>query len=82
MRTLATAGADVAVHYHRNAEKADALVAELAEMGRRAVAVQADVTEQADVERMRDEVVAALGAPSIIVNNAGMWLSNNGLVTS
>ena len=78
MRTLASAGADVAIHYHRNETKARELVAELTAMGRRAVAVQADVTVQADVERMRDEVTAALGAPQIIVNNAVIqykWVS-------
>jgi len=70
VRTLAAAGADVAIHYHRNETTARQLVTELEALGRRAVAVQADVTVQADVERMRDTVVAALGAPSIIVNNA------------
>ena len=69
-RTLAACGADVAVHYHRNAAQAAALVTELHALGVRAHAVQADVTDEASVTAMRAEVHAALGAPDIIVNNA------------
>jgi len=70
VRTLAEAGADVAVHFHANRSQADALVAELEAMGRRAVAVQADVTDAASVDAMRDAVVDTLGAPDIVVANA------------
>jgi 3-oxoacyl-[acyl-carrier protein] reductase len=61
-RTLAGCGARVAAHYHRAADKAKKLPA--------ACIVQADVTQEADVLRMRDEVTRQLGAPDIIVNNA------------
>lgn len=70
VRTLAGCGADVAINYRQNRDKADELVQELTGMGRRAVAVQADVTEEADVYRMRDTIAGVLGAPDIIVNNA------------
>ena len=71
VRTLAQAGADVVIHYHRNAAKADELKTELADMGRRAIAVQADVTDPAGVDAMRDTVLAECGAfPGILVNNA------------
>ncbi len=69
-RTLGRAGADVAIHYHRNREMALRLQAELADLGRKCCVVQADVTKAEDVFRMRDEVVEQLGAPDIIVNNA------------
>jgi 3-oxoacyl-[acyl-carrier protein] reductase len=69
-RTLARAGADVGVHYFRNAASAQQRYAEISAMGRRACILQADVTKEADVLRMRAEVTAALGAPDIIVNNA------------
>ncbi|GHF35785.1 3-oxoacyl-[acyl-carrier protein] reductase [Deinococcus metalli] len=69
-RTLAACGADVAVHYHRNAAQAAALVAELRALGVRAHAVQADVTDEASVLAMQRDVHAALGDPDIIVNNA------------
>jgi 3-oxoacyl-[acyl-carrier protein] reductase len=69
-RTLAAAGADVAVHYHSNQSKADELVAECQAMGVQAVAVQADVASKESIEFMREAATAALGAPQIIVNNA------------
>lgn len=69
-RTLARAGADVAVNYFNNKEKAEAVVAEIKAMGRRAIAVRADVSKQADVNAMRDAVAAGLGDADIIVNNA------------
>lgn len=65
-RTLASSGARVAIHYHQSADKAEALQQELPG----SCVVQADVTRQDDVERMRDTVQRALGAPDIIVNNA------------
>ncbi|GAB4458394.1 MAG: 3-oxoacyl-[acyl-carrier-protein] reductase [Armatimonadaceae bacterium] len=69
-RTLANCGADVAIHYHSNEAKATELLAELNEMGRRAIMVQADVTDADSVIAMRDRIVNELGAPDIIVNNA------------
>lgn len=69
-RTLAGAGAHVAVHYHTSREKAEAVQAEVEAMNRRALLVQADVTREPDVLRMRNEITGALGAPDILVNNA------------
>lgn len=70
VRTLLRAGADVAVHYYQDRETAEKLVEEARAQGRRAVAVQADVTDERPVLAMRDEVFAKLGSPDIIVNNA------------
>jgi len=69
-RTLAAAGARVAVHYHRGRDRAEALVRELQDAGRDALLVQANVTRSEDVMRMRDQVQAELGAANVIVNNA------------
>ena len=69
-RTLAEAGADTAICYYRDAETARSLRAEIAAKGRQAIAVQADVTNQASINTMRDVVSAELGAADIIVNNA------------
>ena len=68
--TLADCGADIVVHYHANRLQADKLVAELTRMGRRALAVQADVTDRDSVFAMRDKVEAVLGMPQILVHNA------------
>ena len=69
-RVLAEAGADVAVHYSRNAEKAEEIAAEIRSAGRRAIAVQADVTKLQSVLEMRDKIAETLGHPNIVVNSA------------
>lgn len=70
VRTLADCGANVAIHYHRNEAMGAQLVSEVEAMGRKACAVQANVTKEADVMRMRDEIVSKIGAPDICCNNA------------
>ena len=72
VRTLARAGADVAVHYHCNGELAEALAGEIEALGCRVLAVQADVTDREKVDAMHRVVEAALGSPDIIVNNAAI----------
>lgn len=69
-RTLAECGADIVIHYLQNAEKAKSLAAEIEGLGRRALAVQADVTDADAVMRMRDTVVSQFGTPDIVVTNA------------
>ena len=69
-RTLASCGADVAVHFHRNQERAQALTHQIEAMGQRALAVRADVSVEDDVNAMRDLVGQKLGAPDILVTNA------------
>ncbi|MBI3993034.1 MAG: SDR family oxidoreductase [Candidatus Lambdaproteobacteria bacterium] len=69
-RGLAEAGAAVAV-VGRNAEKSAAAVAELQALGVEAVAVQADVSVEADVRSMVRTVAGRLGRVDILVNNAG-----------
>ena len=70
VRTLAQCGADVAINYLKSADMAEQLCAEITAMGRRALTVQADVTDVASVLAMRDAVTSELGAADIIVNNA------------
>lgn len=69
-RTLAECGAAVAVHYHRNAEKAEQLKQELEASGFQAAAVQADVTDLSSVMAMKDAVTSTLGMVNIVVANA------------
>lgn len=70
VQTLAERGADIAVHFHSNASKADALVAEIEGIGRRALAVQCDVSNAEAVSAMRAAIEEKLGAPHIVVLNA------------
>jgi 3-oxoacyl-[acyl-carrier protein] reductase len=69
---LAEAGADVAVNYRQQAEAAQFVAAEIKKMGRRSIAVQADVSESTQVEHLFAEAEKNLGAVDILVNNAGI----------
>ena len=68
---LAEAGADVAV-CGRNLEKLNGVVRELHATGRRAIALQVDVTDPLQVKTSFAECVKELGKLDILVNNAGM----------
>lgn len=69
---LAAAGADVAVNYRARAAEADETCAQITQLGRRAIAVAADVANNADVMRLVRTVEAELGDVAILVNNAGI----------
>ncbi len=69
---LAAHGADVALNYRKHADEANAVVAEIGRMGRRGLAIQADVASFADAQRMVDAVREKLGRLDILVNNAGI----------
>ena len=69
---LAEEGADVAVNYRKESASADSVAAEIKKLGRRAIAVQADVSESAEVDRLFAEVEKSLGTVDILVNNAGI----------
>jgi 3-oxoacyl-[acyl-carrier protein] reductase len=69
-KTLADCGAAVGIVYHGAREKADALAAAISAAGGRAATAQADVGDEASVFAMRDRLTAALGPPTILVNNA------------
>ena len=69
---LARSGADVVVNYSRSRQHAEDVVRQIEAMGRRALAVEADVSRKEDIDRMFDRVEADLGAVGILVNNAGI----------
>ncbi len=69
---LAAQGADVSVNYNTNREKADAVVAQIASVGAKSIAVRADVKDKSQVEKMVSETVSKLGEIDILVNNAGI----------
>jgi 3-oxoacyl-[acyl-carrier protein] reductase len=70
VRVLARCGADVAIHYFRQAERANALLEELQALGVRGMTVQADVTQPESVSVMHEAIVHTLGPPHILVTNA------------
>ncbi len=71
-RLLASHGARVAVNYVANREQGQAVVADIAAAGGRAMLARADVTVRADVEALVRAVEAELGPIDILVNNANM----------
>lgn len=70
-RGLAAAGADVVVHYGHSAAGAEQVASDIAGLGVKAKALQADVTDPAQVDRLIDEATGFLGGLDILVTNAG-----------
>jgi 3-oxoacyl-[acyl-carrier protein] reductase len=71
-RRLARDGFAVAVNYAGNAAKADEVVAEIKAAGGQAIAVQADVANAADVERLFKEAADTFSGINVVVNCAGI----------
>ncbi|MCP3875194.1 MAG: 3-oxoacyl-ACP reductase FabG [Desulfobacteraceae bacterium] len=65
-------GADVLVNYHSNDAAAKETVAQIEKLGRKGVAVAADVANYESAQNMVDECVKQLGGVDIVVNNAGI----------
>jgi NAD(P)-dependent dehydrogenase (short-subunit alcohol dehydrogenase family) len=71
---LARRGFDVAVHYASSEAEALSVVAEIAALGRKAVAVQADLLDEAQVQTLIARAVEGLGGPlTVLVNNASIF---------
>src|SRR6266446_6058550 len=70
---IAAAGASVVVNYSSSKEGADRVVAEITSNGGKAVAVQANVAQKADIDRLFAETKTAFGRLDILVNNAGVY---------
>jgi glucose 1-dehydrogenase len=69
---LAEEGANIAVDYVGNSESADATVAQIQKRGRRALAVQADISSVDQIHSMMKQVVDSLGGVDVLINNAGV----------
>jgi 3-oxoacyl-[acyl-carrier protein] reductase len=69
---LAEEGADVVVNYLQNTSEAEKVVKEIQAMGRRALAVKADVSSSADVKAMFEQIIREFSTLDILVNNAGI----------
>ncbi|UUZ90487.1 SDR family oxidoreductase [Paenibacillus sp. P25] len=70
--TLASAGAKVVVNYASDPAKAEEVVIGIRQSGGEAIAVQADIGNVSEVERLFDETLRAYGRLDILVNNAGV----------
>src|SRR5205809_5708302 len=69
----ATEGAKVVVNYSSSRKDADKVVDEIAKDGGKAIAVQANVSKQADIERLFADTKKAFGRLDVLVNNAGIY---------
>lgn len=69
---LAKNGANVAINYRKHDTEANAICAEVVKMGRRGLAIRADVASFGDAQAMVDKVVKEFGRVDILVNNAGV----------
>ena len=69
---LGHAGADVVVNYVSRAEEAAKVAEEIRRCGAKAIAVRADVSNEADVQAMFARAVETFGTMDILVNNAGL----------
>jgi 3-oxoacyl-[acyl-carrier protein] reductase len=72
-KSLADEGAAVVVNYASSKAGAERVVAEITAKGGKAVAVQADVAKQADIQRLFAQTKAAFGRLDVLVNNAGIY---------
>ena len=72
-KALAAEGASVVVNYSSSKSGADKVVADITSKGGKAVAVQGDVSKQADITRLFAETKKAYGRLDILVNNAGIY---------
>jgi 3-oxoacyl-[acyl-carrier protein] reductase len=69
---LARDGFAVVVNYASNASQADAAVAGIKSAGGQAIAVGADISNPADVERLFEETLKTFGGVDVVVNNSGI----------
>src|SRR5450755_119397 len=70
--SLAETGANLAVNFRTRAAEAETVCDAIRKLGRRALAIQADVSQSDQVRKMVAQIERELGAVNILVNNAGM----------
>jgi NAD(P)-dependent dehydrogenase (short-subunit alcohol dehydrogenase family) len=78
-KLAASRGYDVAVNYLRDAKAADAVVAAIKSTGRRAIAIQGDMAQEADVTRVFATIDKELGSVTHLVYNSGTTGANSRL---
>lgn len=74
---MARAGWDLALHYRDSEAEAMQLAADIAALGRRAVALQCDLADEAAVRLLLPRAAAALGGVDCVVNNASLFDYDN-----
>ena len=72
-KALGKEGANVVVNYARGKEDAEKVAAAIEKAGGKAITVQADVSKQADVDRLFEVTKKTFGTVDVLVNNAGVY---------
>jgi len=72
---LAADGADLVIHYNRSKSEAEETVAEIAKLGRKSIAIQADLCSLAQIKRLFQQTVDQFGRLDILVNSAANFLA-------
>lgn len=70
---LAGRGWNVAIHFHKSMEDAEKTAAEIRELGRRSLLIEADFCDPAGPKKVADKLAAEFGALDLLVNSAGIW---------
>lgn len=73
---LAEKGANIVVNYANNTDKAQEVVREIEQMGRKSVCLKADIRDEKQMKEMVKEVIQTFGSVDILVNNAGVTNDN------
>jgi pteridine reductase len=71
---LAREGADIVIHYNRSKSEADEAVAEIENIGRKSIAVQADLSDVTQIGRLFQHASARFGRLDVLVNSAANFL--------
>src|SRR5258705_11464295 len=71
---LADEGADIVVHYNRSKSEAEDAVAEIVKLGRKSIALQADLCSLAQIKRLFQQTVDQFGRLDILINSAANFL--------
>src|SRR5467141_931267 len=79
---LAAEGADIVVHYNRSKSDAEDTVAEIVKLGRKSIAIQADLCSLAQIKRLFQQTVYQFGRLYILVNSAANFFFFNVTATT
>jgi pteridine reductase len=79
---LAAQGADVVVHYRSSEQDARGVVSEIEKLGRRSIALQADLSRIAEIQQLFQKVASHFGRLDLLVNSAANFLQTEFATTT
>jgi len=70
---LAKAGSDVAINFVRNEKRAAEVKKAIEDLGKKCLAIKADISREEEARRLVEKVMEAWGRIDVVINNAGIW---------